>query len=191
MEDVAWLWWLDSLVCSCLSVLCAAPLGCAVLHREPRSAPVSLGLRPHSHLGHREKECADLMMYRKSEEPHNDPGTAIGQHCASESPAHSELEPHTKGMWRHSMWIHSESVCMGTCSALLRSRLFDFSSHLCRGRGGLSEARQRAGGLKLSARSSNPLKADGKLVGGTEGLRTEADCHKWLQLLLRPWSWLQ
>lgn len=71
----------------------AAPLGCAVLHREPRSAPVSLGLRPHSHLGHREKECADLMMHRKSDEPHRDPGVAIGRHWASESPAHSELEP--------------------------------------------------------------------------------------------------
>lgn len=71
----------------------AAPLGCAVLHREPRSAPVSLGLRPHSHLGHREKECADLMMYRKSDEPHSVPSAAIGQHSASESPAHSELRP--------------------------------------------------------------------------------------------------
>lgn len=139
----------------------AAPLGCAVLHREPRSAPVSLGLRPHSHLGHREKECADLMMYRKSDEPHSDPGAAIGRHCVSGSPAHSELEPPTKGMWKHSMWNHSQSFCMGTCSALLRSWLFHFSSHLCRGRGGLSEARQRAGGLKLSARSSTPSRLMG------------------------------
>lgn len=69
---------LDLLVCSCSSTLCAAPLGCAVLHRET-SAPVSLGLRPHSHLSHREKECADLMMYRKSDKPHRDPRTAIGQ----------------------------------------------------------------------------------------------------------------
>lgn len=73
---------LESLVCSCSSVSCTAPLGCAVLHREPRSASVSLGLRPHSHLGHREKECADLMMYRKSVEPHSDPSAAIGRHCA-------------------------------------------------------------------------------------------------------------
>lgn len=49
----------------------AAPLGCAVLHQEPRSAPVSRGLGPHGHLGHREKECTDLMMYRKSDEPHS------------------------------------------------------------------------------------------------------------------------
>lgn len=61
----------------------AAPHGCVVLHREPCSAPVSLGLRLHSHLGHREKECADLMMYRKSDKPHSDPGAAIGQHRAS------------------------------------------------------------------------------------------------------------
>lgn len=135
----------------------AAPLGCAVLHREPSSAPVSLGLRPHSHLGHREKECADLMMYRKSVEPHSDPSTAIGQHCASESPAHFELEPRTKGMWKHSMWIHSQFAR----GHVLHSRLFHFSSHLCRGRGGLSEARQRAGGLKLSARSSTPSRLMG------------------------------
>ncbi|KAI4805838.1 hypothetical protein KUCAC02_010434, partial [Chaenocephalus aceratus] len=65
---------------------------------EPRSAPESLGPGPHSHLGHREKECADLMMYRKSEKPHGDPGAAIGRHSSSESPAHFELESRTKGM---------------------------------------------------------------------------------------------
>jgi len=96
----------------------AAPLGCAVLHRETRNASVSLGLRPHSHLGHREKECADY------------------------------------------------------------SGLFLLSSNLCRGRGGLSEARWRAEGLKLSARSCIPPKDDVKAVGGIEGLSTEADCHK-------------
>lgn len=77
---------LDLLVCSCCPMLCVAPLGCAVLHRET-SAPVSLGLRPRSHLAHREKECADLMMYRKSDEPHRDPRTAIGrQHASKPSP---------------------------------------------------------------------------------------------------------
>ena len=98
----------------------AARLGCAVLHREPCSAPLSLGLRPHSHLGHREKECADLMMYRKSDEPHNDPGAAIGRHCASESPAHSELEPPYK---RHvetyyvgplTISLHGDMLCTAT-----------------------------------------------------------------------------
>lgn len=154
---------LDALVCSCSSVLCAAPLGCTVLHREQCSAPVNLGLRPHSHLGHREKECADLMIYRKSDEPHSDPDAAIGRHCSSESPAHSELESckKKKSMWNQSMWIHSQSVFMGTCSALLRSQLFYFSSQLCRGRGSLSEARLRAGGFKLSARSSTPSRLMG------------------------------
>lgn len=90
---VVWCWirW------SAAAPLCNVLLPLAVLcSTETRSAPVSLGLRPHGHLGHREKECADLMMYRKSEEPHRDPGAAIGQRCASESPAHSGLEPRTK-----------------------------------------------------------------------------------------------
>ncbi|KAK1903441.1 Basal cell adhesion molecule [Dissostichus eleginoides] len=139
---------------------------------------LSLGPGPHSHLGHREKECADLMMYRKSEEPHSDPGAAIGRHSSSESPAHFELESRTKGMQNESMWIHSQSVCMGTRCALLRSFwVFHFSSHLCRGRGGPSEARQSRR-VETECEELYPLKADGKLVGGTEGLSTEADCHK-------------
>lgn len=138
------------------------------------------------------KECTGLMTRRKSDKPHSHPSASIGQHWASESPAHSQ--PPTglwQSLWKHSICIHSCYICMGTCTALLQSPLLHFSSHLCRGRRGLSEARHWAGGLKRSARRSNPLKADGKLVGGTEGLSTEADCHKWLQLLLRPWSWLQ
>ncbi|KAK5861029.1 hypothetical protein PBY51_022457 [Eleginops maclovinus] len=65
-------------------LLCVMPLPSAVLlNRAPRSYPESLGLGPHSHLGHREKECADLMMYRKSDAPHSDPGAAIGRHSSS------------------------------------------------------------------------------------------------------------
>lgn len=169
----------------------AAPLGCAVLHREPCSAPVSLGLRPHSHLGHREKECADLMMYRKSEEPHSDPGAAIGRHHSSESPAHSELEPRKKTMWKHSMWIHSQSVCMGdvfyTATLLVVPLLQSPLQRSRRSQRGKTESRR----VETECEELYPLKADGKLAGGTEGLSTEADCHKWLQLLLRPWSWLQ
>lgn len=175
-----------------LCVMCCSPWLCCAPQREPRSAPVSLGLRPHSHLGHREKECADLMMYRKSDEPHSDPGAAIGRHCSSEKPSplwtRAPYKRHVEPEYVDPLTISLHGDAVLRCYAL---GLFHFSSHLCRGRGGLSEARQRAGGLKLSARSSSPLKADGKLVGGTEGLSTEADCHKWLQLLLRPWSWLQ
>ncbi len=134
----------------------AAPRGCAVLHREPRSASVSMGLRPHSHLGHREKECADLMMYRKSDKPHSDPAAAIGRRCVSESPPSLNSSPLQK--------VCGNIVCGSThgqcaqglalhCSAL---SLLHFFSHLCRGRGGLSAARQRAGGLKLSAREDQP-----------------------------------
>lgn len=80
----------------------------ALLRRDPRSAPESLGPGPHSHLGHWDEECADLMMHRKSEEPHSDPGPAIGQLCASEKPGPLRTgPPHlcTKAMWRHSVWM--------------------------------------------------------------------------------------
>ncbi|MEQ2214504.1 hypothetical protein XENOCAPTIV_010038 [Xenoophorus captivus] len=69
--------------------------------------------------------------------------------------------PVQKGMWKHSMWTHSEPVCKGTCSMLLHSGMFPFSSHLCRGRRGLGEARQRAEELKLSARSCIPSRLMG------------------------------
>ncbi|CAB1417296.1 unnamed protein product [Pleuronectes platessa] len=115
--------------------------------RETCSAPVSLGLGPHSHLGHREKECADLMMHRKSDEPHSDPGAAIGGHCASvKGPAHSGHEPHPQ-------------------SPLQRLR---------RSRPGKTESRR----VETECEKLYPLKADGKLDGGTKGLSTEADCHK-------------
>lgn len=84
-RDVAGLWYevrSTGLQLLSLAALCSS--------ESSRSAPVSLGLGPRRHLGHREKECGDLMMYRKSEEPHKDPAAAIGQRCASESPAHSD-----------------------------------------------------------------------------------------------------
>lgn len=139
----------------------AAPLGCAVLHREPRSASVSLGLRPHSHLGHREKECADLMMYRKSDKPHSEPSAAIGRHCTSESPPTLNSSPLQKACGNIVCGSTHNQCALGHvlhCSTL---GLLHFFSHLCRGRGGLSEARQRAGGLKLSARRSIPSRLMG------------------------------
>lgn len=157
----------------------AATLGCAVLHREPRSAPVSLGLRPHSHLGHREKECADLMMYRKSDEPHSVPSAAIGRHSASESPAHSKLGPRTKRQGRkHSMWVHSQSSLRGDtlCTATLSvvPLLQSPPQRSRRSPRGKTESRR----VETECEEIYPLKADGKLVGGMEGLSTEADCHK-------------
>lgn len=182
---------LDSLVCSCSSVLCAAPLGCAVLHRETRSAPMSLGLRPHSHLGHREKECADLMMYRKSEEPHRDPRAAIGRHCASGKPSplwtwasyKRHVETHYVDPLRIS--LHWDMFCTARLSVVppLQSPLQRWR----RSQRGKTENRR----VETECEELYPLKADGKLDGGMKGLSTEADCHKWLQLLARPWSWLQ
>lgn len=139
----------------------AAPLGCAMLRREPCSGSVNLGLRPHNHLGRREKECAGLMTHRKSGEPHSEASAAIGQHCAPKARPTVKQIPVQNGMWKHSMWSHSESVCTGTCSALLHSGMLPFSSHLCRGRRGLREARQRVGELKLSARSCIPSRLMG------------------------------
>lgn len=92
-RDVAWLCYRAGVAGSQL-LLCVAPLGCAVLHQET-SAPVSLGLRPLSHLGHREKECADLMMYRKSENHTGIPELPLDG-SVTQNPAHSELQPHTK-----------------------------------------------------------------------------------------------
>lgn len=97
------------------------------------------GLEPHSHRHHREKECAGLMMRRKSDKPHSHPSASIGHHWAPESPAHSKPLGPQKSMWKNSICIHSCSICMGT--ALLQSPLFHFFSHLCRGRRGLSELR--------------------------------------------------
>lgn len=156
----------------------AAPFGCAVLHREPCSAPVSLGLRPHSHLGHREKECADLMMYRKSDEPHSDPSAAIGRDCASESPAHSELGPpykrrvETQYVDPLTISLHGDMFCAAAISVvpLLQSPL----QRSRRSQRGKTESRR----VETECEGMYPLKADGKLVGGTEGLSTEADCHK-------------
>lgn len=103
-----------AVVCSCSSVLRSAPL--AELHRELGDS--------HRHLGHREKECTDLMMYRKSEEPHNNPRAAIGRPLCSWKPSPLWTgAPYKKTCRERRMWIHSESVRSGTCSALLRSRV--------------------------------------------------------------------
>lgn len=161
---------MDLLACSCSSVLCAAPLGCAVLHRET-SAPVSLGLRPHSHLSHREKECADLMMCRKSAEPHRDPRTAIGRWCDSKPGplwTQAPYKRHVETPYVELLWLTLRGDAL--CSAL-----------------GCSTSRVTSAEVEeVSARQDRE-----KLVGGTEGLSAEADCYKWLQLLLRPWSWLK
>lgn len=123
--SVVWSWicW-SAPLCYVLLPLCCAP------QRETRSAPASWGLGPHSHLGHREKECADLMMYRKSDEPHSDPGAAIGGHRASASPAHSGLEPRTKGMWKPTQYVdplrirlHSDTFCAATLAVVPQSPL--------------------------------------------------------------------
>lgn len=147
----------------------AAPLGCAVLRREPSSCSLSLGLRPHNHLGHREKECAGLMTHRKSGEPHSKASTAIGQHSAPKAHPTVKWSPVQNGMWKHSMWSHSEPVCTGTCSAVLHSGMLLFSSHLCRGRRSLREARQRVEELKLSARSCIPSRLMGSWLGAWRG----------------------
>lgn len=102
-----------------LNSVAAALLGCAVLCREPCSGAVSLGLKPYNHLGHRGKECTDLMMHRKSAKPHSSPGAAIGQHCASLRPAHQDPP---QSLWTHSIRIHSQCVCMHGglfCTAML------------------------------------------------------------------------
>lgn len=157
-RDVAWLW-----VGGGYAGLQLLPLVVQCSTASTRSATVILGLRPHNHLGHREKECAGLMTHRKSDEPHSRPSPAIGQRRAPKSPSHCELELCTKGMWKHSLWSHSRVALLRDTGMLL------FSSHLCRGRGGLSEARQRAEGLKLSARSSIPPRLMGSYSWGHEG----------------------
>lgn len=123
---------LHLLVCCCsccCSTLCVAPLGCAVLHRET-SPPVSLGLRPCSHLAHREKECADLMMYRKSDEPHRDPKTAIGWQRDSKpsplwTPAPHKRHVETQYVELLRISLHGDSFCTPSLSAvpLLQSPL--------------------------------------------------------------------
>lgn len=121
----------------------------------------------HSHLGHREKECADLMMYRKSEEPHNDPSAAIGRLCACESPAHSEPEPHREKTCRNTeCGSTQDQLAHRTCSVLSARSTSPVTSEEVQEVSPRQD--KRAGGLKPSASSSNPLKADGILVGGTK-----------------------
>lgn len=76
---------LDSLVCSCSSVLCASsPLLCSAPQRALLCLCVS-GPRAPQPPGPQGEGMVDLMMYRKSEDPHGDPSAAIGQHCALEA----------------------------------------------------------------------------------------------------------
>lgn len=152
---------LASLVCSCSSVLRgSSPWLCGAPQRALLCCCVS-GPQAPQPPGPQGEGMADLMMYRKSEDQRGDPGAAIGRRCALEARPTVNSSPVQKGMWKHSMWTHSESVCTETCSVLLHSWLFYFSSHLCRGQGGLSETRQRAEGLKLSARSFIPSRLMG------------------------------
>lgn len=68
--------------------------------------------------------------------------------------------------------LHGDMFCAATLSVVPL-----LQSPLQRSRGsqrGKTESRR----VETECEDLYPLKADGKLVGGTEGLSTEADCHK-------------
>lgn len=145
-------------------------------------------LRPHRHLGHRGKECADLMMHRKSAEPHSYPchwTRALKLTEALPTVNASPLQKVCENIVCAST-LHGDSSCATTLFLvvpLLRSP----PQRSRRSQPSKTQSRR----VETECKELYPLKADGKLAGGTKGLSTEADCYKWLQLLPRPWSWLQ
>lgn len=99
---------------TCSSWLCRAPAG------------------PTTIWANWEKKCPDLMMRRKSEEPHRDPGPAIGQHTASQSPAHYELELRVRKQ-RKLIHLAKRAPARSTLPRLM------LAGHLRWGRAGFSE----------------------------------------------------
>lgn len=76
-RDVVWLW-----AGGGYAGLQLLPSAVQCSTESTGSATVTLGLGPHNRLGHRGKECTDLMTPRISDKPHNKPSPAIGQRCA-------------------------------------------------------------------------------------------------------------
>ncbi|TNN60361.1 hypothetical protein EYF80_029442 [Liparis tanakae] len=79
--------------------------------------------------------------------------------------------PERKGPGPHGHLGHREEECadlMGDMFCFCTTSVSVAPLHLCRGRGALGEARR----VETEGEELDPLKADGTLVGGTEGLRT-------------------
>lgn len=159
-----------------LSVSCYAEKWCGCSsepdpQRAPRSAatPVSLLLRPHSHLGHREKECADLMMYRKSVKPHGDPSPAIGRRWASEKarPTVNQSPWYKKHVETQyvdplTVCLHWDMFCYALCCSTSPVASAEVEEVLAR------QDREQKGWNRVRG-GLYPLKADGKQSRGHGG----------------------